>query len=126
MSSPSDRVELSNVFVWANVGKKLEELDKQRLLCLAHQNPNHSLSVITNMEMDKLIKDIFEDKVFPNFSDEIQKRIINLNNADNTFREVAKFMKYKSDMLSIGSTITSQIQNQRLPMRLDYPKPDVI
>lgn len=124
MASGSDKVELSNVFVWANVGKKLEELDKKRLLCLAHQNPNHNLSIITNIEVDKIIKELFENKEFPDFNNDIQKQILDLNNADNTFREVAKFMRYKQDMLSIGSTITGQIQNQRLPMRFDYGQDD--
>lgn len=122
----SDKVELSNVFVWGNVGKKLEELDKDRMLCLAQQNPNHSLSIIANLEVDKIIQDLFIDKDIPEFTDEIKEKILKLNNADNTFREIAKFMRYKQDMLSIGSAITGQISNQRLPMRFDYPSENKI
>ena len=120
----SDKVESSNIFIWGNVGKKLEKLDENRMLCLAHQNPNISLSVITNIEVDKIIEDLFFEKDFPNFNTEIQEKILKLNNADNTFRQVAKFMKYKQDMLSIGSAITGQIQNQKLPMRFNYGQDD--
>ena len=119
----SDKVDARINFVWGNVGEGLKKLDEIRMLCLAQQNPNHSLSVITNIEIEKLIKEIFES---PNeigfFTTEIKNKIVELNKKDVTFREISKFFKQSQDMLSIGSTITGNIQSQKLPMRYKYPK----
>jgi hypothetical protein len=123
----SDKVDASINFVWGNVGEGLKKLDEIRMLCLAEQNPNHSLSVITNIEIEKLIKEIFES---PNeigfFTNEIKNKIVELNKKDVTFREIAKFFKQTNDMLSIGSTITGNIQSQKLPMRYEYPEENKI
>lgn len=119
----TDKSDASINFVWGHVGKKLQKLDPERMLCLTQQDPDYSLSVLTNIEIDDLIKELFsDDKDIPNLNVNIQKKILNLNKVDNTFREIARFLRYKQDMLSIGSTITGQIERTNLPMRYDYKK----
>lgn len=119
----TDKSDASINFVWGHVGKKLQKLDSERMLCLTQQNPDLKLSVLTNIEIGELIKELFsDDRNIPNFNLDIKKKILNLNNVDNTFRETAKFLRYKQDMLSIGSAITGQIDRTNLPMRIDYKK----
>lgn len=119
----TDKTDASINFVWGHVGKKLQKLDPERMLCLTQQNPDLKLSVLTNIELDELIKEIFSnDKDIPNFNLEIKKKILKINNVDNTFRETSRFLRYKQDMLSIGSAITGQIDRTNLPMRFDYKK----
>lgn len=119
----TDSSDASINFVWGYVGKKLQKLDTERMLCLAQQNPDYHLSILTNIELDTIIKELFSGKKdIPNLNAEIQKKILKLNKVDNTFREIARFMRYKQDMLSIGSAITGQIDRTNLPMRFDYKK----
>ena len=119
----TDKSDASINFVWGHVGKKLQKLDPERMLCLTQQNPDLKLSVLTNIEIDELIKELFSDKRdIPNFNLEIKKKILKLNNVDNTFRETSRFLRYKQDMLSIGSAITGQIERTNLPLRIDYKK----
>ena len=123
----SDKVEASINFVWGNVGEQLKALDEIRMLALAQSNPNYSLSVITNIEMESLIKEIFDsENEIGFFTTELKNKIVELNKKDVTFREIAKFFKDSNDMLSVGSTITGNIKSQKLPMRYEYAKPDVI
>lgn len=117
----TDKSDASINFVWGHVGKKLQKLDPERMLCLTQQNPDYRLSILTNIELDSLIKDLFPDnKDIPNLNKNIQEKILKLNNVDNTFRETARFLRYKQDMLSIGSAITGQIDRSKLPLRFDY------
>lgn len=117
----SDKSDASINFVWGHVGKKLQKLDSERMLCLTQQNPDLKLSVLTNIELDDLIKEIFVDnKDIAILNKEIKKKILHINNVDNTFRETSKFLRHKEDMLSIGSAITGQIERTNLPLRTDY------
>ena len=119
----TDKSDASINFVWGHVGKKLQKLDPERMLSLTQQNPDYKLSVLTNIEIDELIKELFpDDKDIPNLNKNIKDKILKLNNVDNTFREIARFLRYKQDMLSIGSTITGQIERTNLPLRIDYKK----
>lgn len=120
----SDQVDKSINFVWGNVGKDLQKLDKDRMLCIAQQNPEKHLAIQSNLEIFELLKKLTVEIDKLEIPIEAQKEILRINKADNTFREVAKFLRYKSDMLSIGSAITGQIEKKSVPMRTVYEKGD--
>ena len=116
----SDQVERSVNFVWGNVGKDLQELDKNRMLAIAQQNPEKHLSIQANIEILELIKELSKEVDKLELPNDIKKEILRINKADNTFREVAKLLRYKSDMLSIGSAITGQIEKRQAFLRTNY------
>ena len=119
----NDKVDGAINFVWSYVGKQLQQKDKKRMLAIAQQNPEHHLSVITNIEIESLIDSIFEKEIII-LDEKDLKAIIELNEKDNSFREISQFMRYSKDMLSIGSTITGQIEQEKAYMKIKYPKGD--
>jgi len=122
----SDEVTKSINFVWGNVGKDLQKLDKERMLAIAQQNPEKHLAIRSNLELFDLL-DMLEKEVSKldgslEIPENIFKKILEINKSDNVFREVAKFLRYKSDMLSIGSTITGQIEKKSAFLKTNYGK----
>jgi hypothetical protein len=123
MQSSTD-VEKSINFVWGYIGKQLQQLDKRRMLAIAQNNPNYHLNILANIDIDVIINDLFFTDTDIILSDNLKKRIIELNRIDNTFIEIAKFLKHSQDMLSTGSTITGQIDKNVLPLRIHYENKD--
>lgn len=118
MRSSSDKVEAGKIFVWGQAGQILKDLDEKRMLAIAQHNPNYYLSLMANSEIKDIIKAIM-DKDF-DLPDNIKKDIINLNEKDCIFREVAKFLREAEDMLSTGSFLTGEMDEKTALMRLRY------
>lgn len=97
----SDR---GNIFVWGNFGKKLQKLDKDRYFAITQNSPHEFLSRIYNRNMEKIINDMDYENLFDNMEKE--------NDLDNLFRQVAGFMRGNSDMVSIGSFLTGELERQ--------------
>lgn len=115
----SDDVNKSINFVWGNIGRGLQKKDKKRMIAIAQLNHEHHLSVLANIDIEKIIDEIF-DKDFVELTEKHIKMIIELNETDNTFREIARFLKKSQDMLSVGSTITGQIDKKTIPLKVSY------
>jgi len=118
----ADQIDKATNFVWAEVGKELQKQDKERMLALAQQHPEKFLAIKTNVDLLKLCDSLFsKDKEKLNeITKELQEQILEINKIDTTFREVATFLRYSRDMLTVGATITGQIDKQVLPLKTDY------
>lgn len=99
-STSSDR---GNIFVWGHFGKKLQKLDSERYLAITQNSPHEFLSRIYNNRIEKIIDKMDLDSLFDNIEKE--------NRLDNLFRQVSAFMRGNSDMLSIGSALTGELEN---------------
>lgn len=119
----TDKQDAGMNFVWSKIGKDLQQLDKKRMLAIAHQKPDYMLSVQANIDGLEIIEKLFDsDKSFPELTKEIEKMIFELNHKDNMFREISDMLRHSRDMLSMGSTITGEIKRDSLPMRFNYDK----
>ena len=115
----SDNIERAINFVWAEIGKELKQLDKERLLALAQLHPEKHLSIRYNQELLELLDKIFSNDDI-NLDKETIKKIIKMNNADNIFREIGKTLRKSQDLLSTGATVIGQQEKQTLPLRTVY------
>ena len=102
MQNPNSDGSLN--FVWGHVGKKLQKLDNQRYLAIGQNSAHEYLSRIYNKNMQKHIK------LLPDKADEYLIAIEHENELDNLFRQIALFMRGNSDMVSIGSFVTGQLE----------------
>ena len=91
-------------FVWGHVGKKLQKLDNERYLAITQNSAHEFLSRIYNNRMEKIISDL--PKNIETFFDDIEHE----NYLDNLFRQVSAFMRGNSDMVSIGSFLTGELE----------------
>lgn len=109
----SDRIEASRIFIFGQIGQKLKELDDRRLLAIAHERPHRYLSTLANEDIEALVSDLME-------SGELDLEAIGeINELDNTFREIAKFLHESDDMLSTGSFILGQIENESAHLKIN-------
>jgi hypothetical protein len=117
-----EQIDKATNFVWAEVGKELQKQDKERMMALAQQHPERFLAIKTNIDLLELCKVLFppDNEKLNELTKEIQQKILNINKIDTTFREVAIFLRYSRDMLTVGATITGQIDKQVLPLRTNY------
>lgn len=97
----NDKMDSLN-FVWGNVGKKLEKLDKKRLLAIAQKNAEKYLFSISYDEFELLLDEIENGKF------DIVK-VKHYNETHLIFSEFQKFLTENSDMVSIGSLLVGQI-----------------
>ena len=100
-----DNTDRGNIFIWGNFGKKLQKLDNERYLAITQNSPDEFLSRIYNNKMEKIISKIDNGDIDLIF-DEMEKE----NDLDNLFRQVASFMRGNSDMISIGSLLTGELE----------------
>lgn len=108
-------IEGAKILVWGAVGDKLKTLDKQRMLALIQDNPDYFLSVIANIEVDKIVRMLM--KLADDCSDEefkvIKSMIKKVNQLDAVFFEATKFLHESGDMLATGSFITGEFEEKR-------------
>jgi len=97
--SNSDR---GNIFVWGHFGKKLQKLDSERYFAITQNSPHEFLSRIYNNRMEQIINEMKLETLF----DDMEKE----NYLDNLFRQVSAFMRGNSDMVSIGSALTGELE----------------
>lgn len=101
----TSEIEKSKIFIWGDIGQDIKDLDKLRMMAIAHDNPSFHLSCIANRELfDILDKMDKEQEITP----DIMKDIKRTNELDNSFREIAEFLHESDDMLSTGSFIVGQ------------------
>lgn len=91
-------------FVWGNVGKKLEKLSEKRLFSIAQKNPEYYLYMVYSDELDNMFDDIIENGI-----EGYEEKIIELNEKHNLFIEISEFLTESNEIVSIGSTLTGQI-----------------
>lgn len=107
-------LEGAKILVWGAVGDKLKTLDKNRMLALIQEDPDYYLSVITNMEMDEVIKALLSlegtDEEIP---DSLEALIYKMNKLDTIFIEATKFLHESGDMLATGSFITGEFEQKK-------------
>lgn len=115
MISTTDKQDLANIFIWGTVGERLKRLDEKRLLAIAQDKPHYYLSVIANDEIDKMIRVLAETG---EFNDEIKKTVRQINERDNIFRQITKFLHNSDDMLSTGSFIVGDLPEKTAMLRL--------
>lgn len=97
------------IFVWGDYGKKLQDLDKERLFVLSQNNPERYLFTEYNKEISSIIK-LIENlpKDTKEIPDNIIKMILELNKKHTIFNETNKFFKFNPDNLSIGSILAGE------------------
>ena len=100
MNKPEN--ENATIFVWGHFGKKLQKLDKDRYFAISQNSPHEFLSRIYNNNMEKIIDEMNLKTIFDDIEHE--------NYLDNLFRQVSAFMRGNSDMVSIGSALTGQLE----------------
>lgn len=98
------------IFVWGNFGKKLEDMDKERLFAIAQKNADKYLSVLYLKDIEKcdLLKKVI-DSSEKGLTDESKKMILELNKKHTIFKETHAFFKDNRDNLSVGSLITGEV-----------------
>lgn len=108
----SDRIEASRIFIFGQIGQQLKEMDERRLIAIAHNKPHRHLSTIANEDIEELIATLFN-------SDELDfEALAEINELDNNFREIAKFLHDSDDMLSTGSFILGQLENESAHLKI--------
>lgn len=112
--SPS--MERGKIFVWADYGKILSDLDKERVHSIIQQNAHRFLSLQANIEMDDIINEIKDN----GYSDKVEKMIYELNKKDILFREINKFMIHQNDLLTLGTLITGEKDKKKMQEIMDY------
>ena len=100
MNNPEN--ENASIFVWGHFGKKLQKLDSERYFAISQNSPHEFLSRIYNRNMEKIIDKMDLDSLFDDIENE--------NYLDNLFRQVSAFLRGNSDMVSIGSALTGQLE----------------
>lgn len=106
----SDAIERGKIFVWGQFGQELKEKDPERLWAIAQQNPEYFLAVISNAEIETIIKDILDSG---ELTKETMELIMTSNKLDDIFRQISIFMKESPDMLSIGSFLTGETEEKK-------------
>lgn len=96
-----------NIFVWGHFGKKLQKLDNKRYFAITQNSPAYHLSRIYNDNLEKIIDKIGLDNCN---MDEIFKEMENENYLDNLFRQISYYLTNNADMVSIGSTLTGELE----------------
>jgi len=100
-----DNTQDGLIFVWGQVGKRLQKLDTDRLIAIAQNDSDYHLTIIYNSEIENLIDDIHENGL----TDELKKSILESNKKHNIFKEVHDYFKQSSDNLSVGSLLTGEL-----------------
>ena len=118
----NDAIDGGKIFIWAQVGEMLKQLDEKRILCIAQQNANYSLSVMANDEILKHVSLMKKtDDITDEQLDEIIRILTDTNYRDNLFREITKFLQREPhDLLSIGSFITGEIESKTAFLDLSH------
>lgn len=117
----TDQQEAGKIFIWGQVGKQLQDLDKTRMLAIIQDKPNIHLSRLANDEILKASDKLFEgDDIDPDKLAEYRKTITQTNDLDNVFRQTAQLLKDSNDMLSIGSAMTGEIENKKGYLKIHY------
>lgn len=98
-NSNSDK---GNIFVWGHFGKKLQKLDSDRYFAITQNSPHEFLSRIYNKRIEAIIDKMDLETLFDDMENE--------NYLDNLFRQVSAFMRGNSDMVSIGSALTGELE----------------
>lgn len=116
----SDRTEAALVLVWGQMGKKLQNLDAERMLAVAQDNPNYFLAVTANNEHLAIIRAMKDPKYqdSPKFREKVKAAIRDVSAHDNLFREVTEFLHDSEDMLSTGSFLTGELKNRHASLLL--------
>lgn len=107
------------ILVWSNVGQKLKKIDDNRLLAIAQKNADYHLTTISLKEILPFIKDLdekFNVENPPSLDD--LKKLLDINEKDNLFREISKFFNESHDNLSIGSALTEPFDKSKRMMDL--------
>lgn len=115
-SQGSSRIEASKILVWGHIGQELKELDPERVLAIAQQNPNYYLALLSNKEIQSIITEIYESG--KGLTEEHKKLIRAWNKNQAVFIEVAKFLHATEDMLSTGSFLTGELEGEQAILRL--------
>jgi hypothetical protein len=110
----SSRIEASKILVWGHIGQELKDLDPERVLAIAQQDPKYFLSLIANGEIETFIDSVIESGL----TEEIERFITDCNKKQAIFIEVAEFLHSSEDMLSTGSFLTGQIESEKAILRL--------
>ena len=102
-------IDGGKIFIWAQVGETLKEIDETRILAIAHDEPEILLSNLANNEMMDIIKGMQNGVSFV----ETMKRIKKINYVDNKFRQVSEFLHQPPhDLLSVGSFVTGELESK--------------
>ena len=105
----SDNTDAGKIFIWAQVGEKLKEIDEKRILSISQQDSNYSLSIQANEKILEIVQQIKNGLEFKDIKSEID----DLNYKDDMFRQVVEFLHEKPhDLLSIGSFITGELESK--------------
>lgn len=117
----TDQQEAGKIFIWGQVGKQLQTLDKKRMLAIIQDKPNIHLSRLANDEILTASDKLFEgDDITVEQLAQYRKTINKTNDLDNTFRQTAHLLKDSQDMLSIGSAMTGEIENKKGYLKIHY------
>lgn len=109
-----DRIEAGKILVWGHIGQELKDLDPQRVLAIAQDDPKYFLSLIANDEIDDIIKIVWDEGLTP----EAETLILESNKLQAIFEEVASFLHGAEDMLSTGSFLTGELKSEQALLRL--------
>lgn len=105
-----DNTQDGLIFVWGNFGKKLSDLDAERLFAIAQKNADKFLSILYLKDIDDInLIDKVIDESENGLTIETKKLIMELNKKDTIFREIHKFFQINQDNLSVGSLLTGNI-----------------
>lgn len=106
----TDSIERSKIFIWGQVGKQLKDMDDERMLAIAQDDPDYFMSILANRDISEIIIQIIKEK---GLSKESKKLILAVNKFDSVFREISQFMQHTEDMLSIGSFMTGELDKKK-------------
>lgn len=98
------------IFVWGNFGKKLEDMDSERLFAIAQKNADKFLSVLYLQDIEKcdLLNKVIKSSK-EGLTDETKKTILDLNKKHTIFKETHAFFQDNKDNLSVGSLVTGEV-----------------
>jgi len=115
-------IDGAKILVWGAIGDELKKLDSKRMMALLQQNPKFHLSVLANMDTEKLIQKLIElyvdEDTDAELTEEIEEMIYQINYLDNVFFEATEFLHNMGDMLSTGSFMTGEFEQKQAILKL--------
>lgn len=106
----SDNIDGAKIFIWAQIGEKLREIDETRILCVAESNPHYTLSALANDEILNAIALLNNGDI----DAETMIELLNETNLrDELFRQISKFLQTEPrDLLSVGSFVAGETKSK--------------